>query len=55
MSFDARKDYRQTLRFYNENFAPKESAPEEVGGGSPNVPVEGGPAPEENKYLHQLF
>ncbi len=26
MNFEARKDYRQTLRFFNENVVPKENA-----------------------------
>ena len=51
MNFDARKDYRQTLRFFNENVMPKENAEEGGGNAEPAVPMEGGPqhAPEENK------
>lgn len=28
MNFEARKDYRQTLRFFNDNVVPKENAEE---------------------------
>jgi hypothetical protein len=28
MIFDMRKDYRQTLKFYNDNVVPKENADE---------------------------
>ena len=43
MNFDARKDYRQTLRFFNENVMPKENAEEGGGNAEPAVPMEGGP------------
>jgi hypothetical protein len=43
MTFDARKDYRQTLRFFNENFMPKSSEEGEGGAGGGDV------ANEENK------
>ena len=42
MVFDARKDYCQTLRFFNENFNAKPADGEEGGAGD-------GGAPEENK------
>jgi hypothetical protein len=51
MVFDARKDYRQTLKFFNENFVPKEPADSEGGKGAEDVkiPVEGGPVQEEDQ------
>ena len=55
MNFDARKDYRQTLRFYNENVVPKESAEEGAaeGGEDAKVAIEGGPPQEDHKpYVH---
>ncbi len=44
MNFDARKDYRQTLRFFNENFMAKSNEGEEAEG----APQDGGGQPNED-------